>query len=278
MSFKTILSIIGVDGDASDLLAASDLCQRTGAHLDVVVVAAVPAAPFGEITGAGYSAWNIAWEEESNRLEARTAEFRELLKQRRSPGDIQPLYCLQGSIDEEIALRARYADVSLIGNELIKDKFLFHRVLNGALFQSPGPVILGAKRKPLNLAPKTILVAWNSSLEAGKAVRHAMEMLVGADSVHVVLVDPIATSYAMGQEPGADVAAYLARQGVKVTIDVVASGGHDTTDVLRQQAIDINADFIVMGGYGHSRTREWIFGGVTRSMTDEPSVPVLLAH
>jgi nucleotide-binding universal stress UspA family protein len=82
----------------------------------------------------------------------------------------------------------------------------------------------------------------------------------------------------MGQEPGADIATYLARQGVKATVDVVASSGRETSDVLRQQAADINADLIVMGGYGHSRMREWIFGGVTKSMIENPPVPVLLAH
>jgi nucleotide-binding universal stress UspA family protein len=278
MSFKTILSIVGVDERDSDLIAAAELCQRIGAHLNALVVASVPPAPYGDITGAAYSTWSMAWEEENKRVEARTSELRGLLSQKDMPGDVQPIYCLQGSIDDEIAERARYADVSLIGSELIKDEFLFHRVLDGALFQSPGPVMLAPKGKAVDLAPKTVLLAWNSSLEAGKAARHAMEMLVRADSVHIVLVDPQATSDAMGQEPGADIATYLARQGVKATVDVVASSGREISDVLRQQAADINADLIVMGGYGHSRMREWIFGGVTKSMIENPPVPVLLAH
>lgn len=278
MSFKTILSIIGVDERNSDLIAASELCQRTGAHLSAIVVASVPPAPFGDVTGAAYSTWSIAWEEENKRVEERTAELTTLLGHKDLPGDVQSVYCLQGSIDEEVAQRARYADVSLIGGELIRDEFLFHRVLDGALFQSPSPVILAPKGKPVELAPKTVLLAWNSSLEAGKAMRHAMEMLIEADNVHIVLVDPVATTDAMGEEPGADVATYLVRHGVKATVDVVAGGGREIGDVLRQQATDIDADFIVMGGYGHSRMREWIFGGVTKSMIENPPVPVLLAH
>lgn len=278
MPFKTILSIIGVDENDSDLIAAAELCQRAGAHLNAIVVASVPPAPFGDTTGAAYSTWAVAWQEENARVEARTEELRTLLKEKDMLGDVQSVYCLQGSVDEEVAEHARYADISFIGSDLTRDETLFRRVLDGALFQAPSPVIIAGKGKPVDLAPKTVLVAWNASLEAGKAVRHAMEMLVGADSVHIVVVDPVATSDAMGEEPGADIAAYLVRHGVKITVDVVASGGREISDALRQQATDINADLIVMGGYGHSRMRERIFGGVTRSMIEKPSVPVLLAH
>jgi nucleotide-binding universal stress UspA family protein len=278
MPFKTIFNIVGVDESAGDLLAAAALCQRTGAHLTAAVVACVPPAPFGDITGAAYSAWSVAWEAESKQVEDRTAELRSLLSEKNLPGEVIPLYCLRSSIDEEVARRARYADLSLIGEGLMQDEFLFRQVLEGVLLQSPAPVILAPAGRPVDLAPQTVLVAWNASLEAGAAVRHAMEMLVGAADVRIVLVDPLAESNETGQEPGADIATFLARHGVKATVDVIASGGHAVDDALRRHAADINADLVVMGGYGHSRMRELIFGGVTRSMIEKPAIPVLLAH
>lgn len=278
MPFKTIFNIVGVDESAGDLLAAAELCEATGAHLSAAVIACVPPAPFGDITGAAYSAWSVAWEAESKRVEDRTIELRSLLAEKGLPGEVNAVYCLRSSIDEEVAQRARYADLSLIGEGLMQDDFLFRRVLEGVLFQSPAPVVLAPSSKPVNFTPKTVLVAWNSSLEAGVAVRHAMEMLVGAADVRIVLVDPLAESNEAGQEPGADIATFLVRHGVKVTVDVIASGGREVDEALRQHAADINADLIVMGGYGHSRMRELIFGGVTRSMIEKPAIPVLFGH
>jgi nucleotide-binding universal stress UspA family protein len=81
-----------------------------------------------------------------------------------------------------------------------------------------------------------------------------------------------------GAEPGADIAAYLARHGLTVTVDQLAGGGRPVADVLKQHATDIGADLIVMGAYSHSRIRERIFGGVTRSFIEGARLPVLMAH
>ena len=75
-----------------------------------------------------------------------------------------------------------------------------------------------------------------------------------------------------------DPARGLARHGVKVGVDRLPSSGQSVATVLKQHATDMDADLIVMGGYGHSRLRERIFGGVTRSMLDEPVLPILMAR
>jgi nucleotide-binding universal stress UspA family protein len=122
------------------------------------------------------------------------------------------------------------------------------------------------------------MVAWDSRIEASNAVSHALSLLAAADDVHVVLVDPLEGESGQGAEPGADLAAYLARHGVKVTVDRVSRQGRTVAATLRQHAIDTSADLLVMGGYGHSRLRERIFGGVTRTMIDELPLPVLMAR
>jgi nucleotide-binding universal stress UspA family protein len=278
MPIKTILSILGVDQDATDLVNAAELSERSGAHLTAVIVGCVPPAPFGEVAGGVYSSWSLNWEAENERLEIQTQKLRDLLEERRLHGDVRAAYCLQGTVEEEIGNRARYADVSLIGAGLLADDFLLKRVLGGALFRSPTPVILTSKEAKVELAPRTILVAWNAGLEAGRALRSSLDMLVGAENVHLALVDPAATTSAMGEEPGADIAAFLARHGVKTTVDRLASCGRQTDAVLRQHALDIDAGLIVMGAYSHSRLQERIFGGTTTSMIETPGTPVLLAH
>ena len=103
-------------------------------------------------------------------------------------------------------------------------------------------------------------------------------MLTGADDVRLVLVDPVQGEDYHGDEPGADAAAYLARHGVKVTIDRLPRMNQSVSEVLRQHAVDTSAELLVMGAYGHSRLRERLFGGVTKSMISEPPLPLLLAR
>jgi nucleotide-binding universal stress UspA family protein len=278
MTFKTILGVIGIDHDNADTISVASLADRSGAHLGAIVVACVPPPPFSEMAGEAYEAWSQMWEDENSRLERRVGELRQLLKDKGLPGDLQPVYCIQGDVAQQVGERACYADVTVVGGDMLKDEFLLKRVLDGAIFNAPTPTILVPKGKEIDFAPKRVLVAWNAGVEAGRALRQSIDLLAGAEDVRVVVVDPQATSYAMGQEPGADIAAFLTRHGVKTTVDVLASGGHEVDEVLRQHAVDTNADLIVMGAYGHSRLRERIFGGTTASMIESPTIPVLFAH
>ena len=128
------------------------------------------------------------------------------------------------------------------------------------------------------MKPKCVLVAWDASLEASRAVRESLDILSAADEVRVVMVDPIEDERHHGAEPGADVATYLSRHGVKVAVDRLPSSNHSFAEVLRQHAVDTGADLLVMGAYGHSRLRERIFGGVTRSMIEDTGLPIIMAR
>jgi nucleotide-binding universal stress UspA family protein len=122
------------------------------------------------------------------------------------------------------------------------------------------------------------MVAWDARIEAARAVREAIDMLAAADDVHVVLVDPKAHLWDHGEEPGADIAAYLARHGAKVTVHRLPGQGMTVAEVLRRHAGDMAADLVVIGAYGHSRLRERIFGGTTKSMLEDATVPLFMAR
>jgi nucleotide-binding universal stress UspA family protein len=155
---------------------------------------------------------------------------------------------------------------------------LKQRIVEGALFSSGKPLlIVPAGAKP-TLAPNTIVVGWDSRIEASRAVREALGMMKSAGQVRLAVIDPEQGESAHGEEPGADAAAYLARHGVNVSVDRLPSGGEPVAAVLTRHAVDCGADLLVMGGYGHSRLRERIFGGVTRSMLEAPKLPVLMAR
>ncbi|MGX7875499.1 universal stress protein [Mesorhizobium sp. ORM6] len=92
------------------------------------------------------------------------------------------------------------------------------------------------------------------------------------------MIDLVEDERHHGAEPGADVATYLSRHGVKVTVDRLPSSNHSIADALRQHAVDTNAELMVMGPYGHSRLRERIFGGLTKSAIEEPGLLILVAR
>jgi nucleotide-binding universal stress UspA family protein len=122
---------------------------------------------------------------------------------------------------------------------------------------------------------KNVMVAWDGSPTASRAVHAALPMLQMADKVTVVMVD---TGKRTHGEPGSDIATYLARHGLDVTIDVVPRPSGGVADAILNYVSDQNVDLVVMGGYGHSRMREFLFGGATREILASMTVPVLMAH
>ena len=102
-----------------------------------------------------------------------------------------------------------------------------------------------------------------------------LPLLEMATSVEVTIVG---TSRNLGGEPGVDVATYLARHGLDVTVNSVARDADDVAGSLNAHVREIDADFLVMGAYGHSRLREFIVGGATRDMLERMTVPTVMAH
>jgi nucleotide-binding universal stress UspA family protein len=109
-------------------------------------------------------------------------------------------------------------------------------------------------------------------------VADALPLLAKADAVEVLVVDPQRRAEGHGQEPGADIARHLVRHGAHVEVRPLASGGKDVGPLLLSQAAAFNADLLVMGAYGHSHLREWMFGGVTRTVLYEAGLPVLMSR
>jgi nucleotide-binding universal stress UspA family protein len=102
--------------------------------------------------------------------------------------------------------------------------------------------------------------------------------MVSAERVIVLSVDPRTSASEHGPEPGADVAGWLARHGVKVTVQRDVASDADVGNVILSRAADFGIDLIVMGLYGHSRVREVMLGGASRTLLSSMTVPVLMAH
>ena len=101
---------------------------------------------------------------------------------------------------------------------------------------------------------------------------------IAAQSVTILVVDPRPGAAGHGELPGADIALHLARHGVKAQVETTASGGIGAGNVLLSRASDLETDLLVMGAYGHSRVRELLLGGATRTILESMTIPVLMAH
>ncbi|KQV36658.1 universal stress protein [Rhizobium sp. Root1204] len=274
MPFKTILSVTGATTIDDDLRVATDLCRQVGAHLSALVIARAP-------TGR-YATLSPGWLEERDQnlqaLDACAKRVREKLARNELSFDVGSLYVEVAGPNFDIGERAHYADLVLVGPSVFRDSDLKQQVMDGCLFQAGRPLLIAPPGSTSTLQPKTILLAWDSRQSSAHAAQQALELMVNARSVHVTMVDPNAAPWASGEEPGADVAAYLARHRINVTVDILPSAGRSVAQVLQQHAVDVAADVIVMGAYGHSRLREFIVGGVTRSMLAEARLPILMGR
>jgi nucleotide-binding universal stress UspA family protein len=126
-------------------------------------------------------------------------------------------------------------------------------------------------------AGKRVLVAWNASAEASRAIADALPLLARAESVNVIVFET-GKAGDHGEEPGADAALYLARHGVKATVSRYGSPDIDIGSQILSRAADMTADLIVMGAYGHSRMRELVLGGATRTILESMTAPVLMSR
>ena len=276
MPFKTMLTVTGVDHSDADTKIAARLSRQAKAHLSVLALAVAAPPPVGEYAAAVSDAWLEERREDERDLAKRAKALTALVAQEGVSADVTEEYAEQAWVDIAVGGHARYADLTIIGPELARTTDLKTRVLNGVLFEAERPALIVPEDGRATLRPRIVLVAWNSKLEASRAVRESIELLAGADTVHVTMVDPDAG--ASGPEPGSGIAAYLARHGAKVIIDRLPGEGLSTTEVLMRHASDISADLVVMGAYGHSRLRQRIFGGVTRSVIESVPLPVFLAR
>jgi nucleotide-binding universal stress UspA family protein len=153
----------------------------------------------------------------------------------------------------------------------------------------PELVALGAGR-PVLVLPYTapaeralplgerVMVAWNASAQATRAVNDAMPLLAGAKRVVVLAVNPEQGPRGHGAVPGADLALHLARHGVKAEAGAIQAEDVEVGSMLLSRAADEGVDLIVMGVYGHSRLRELTLGGVSRHLFEHMTVPVFMSH
>jgi nucleotide-binding universal stress UspA family protein len=171
---------------------------------------------------------------------------------------------------------ARRFDLAIVGQAEPEANSVEELIAEATLFQSGRPVIVVPYIQKAPLKLDNVMVCWDGSRQAARAIADAMPLLEKAGRVEVVI---IANEHGKQDEiEGADLGQHLARHGLKVEVNRMAGGKIDVGDALLSHVADSGADFIVMGGYGHSRLREFVLGGVTHTILRSMTVPALMAH
>jgi nucleotide-binding universal stress UspA family protein len=177
---------------------------------------------------------------------------------------------------DQLGQLARRFDLAIVGQPERKMGATVEVIDEGVLFESGRPVIFVPYIQKAGLKLDRVLVCWDGSRSATRAVADAMPFLQKAKQVEIVIV---ASKAGKADEiPGADLGQHLARHGLKVDVKRITSPDIDVTSTILSYAADSSADMIVMGGYGHSRLREFILGGTTRGILETMTVPVLMSH
>jgi nucleotide-binding universal stress UspA family protein len=181
--------------------------------------------------------------------------------------------------EEVAALHGRHADLCVIGGPAGGARLSrFDAGFLSLLTQTGRPVLMVPVGARLTAPPRRAVLAWQPRREAARAAHDALSLLPAGARVDVLMVEPVPGELQHGEQPGADIAAHLARHGLEVRVVSLPREGHDVASVLTGYARREAADLLVMGGYGHSRFREMMLGGVTRHMLEHAPVPMLLAH
>lgn len=260
MAYKDLLVIVDDDPHTRERVShAADLAERFDAHLTGLCVSVMNGQEAKDQTARAHA----LFDEEIGR--------RSISTEWRAAADFPT---------DAAVVQSRYADLVVLG-QLDPEEPL-------APVNNPRPedIVLSAGRPILTIPyvgrydaiGQRVLVAWDASREATRALSDAMPLLASASTVTILTIDPATGRTEHGDIPGADIALHLARHGVNARVEKTASGGIGIGDVLLSRASDLGADLLVMGAYGHSRMRELVLGGATRTVLRSMTLPVFMSH
>ncbi len=261
------------------LRLAADIARKHGAHLTGLHVYDPMPALFVPDPSGGAVIAELLEQLRADAIAAATrieAGFREQLRREGIAGEWR---LVEGSVPQRTALHARYADLVILGQDNpAAEEDADGVTIEATLFTSGRPVLLVPFAGRFETLGRRVLIGWNASREASRAVHDALPLIAGAEQVTILAVNPESGGGPHGEEPGADIARHLARHGLAVTVERTAAAEVGAGDLLLNRAAEIGADLIVTGAYGHSRFRELVLGGVTRTLLRQMTVPVLMAH
>ena len=277
---KDIIVNLGLNGvtDAHDPAVdyAISLAGKFDAHVLGLAFAYEPIIPGAVMGGIPPEFIESQRAESDKKANAAIARFEAAAKQAGISAESRTISSSVSGASDLLGRLARRFDMVVVGQP---DRELGtpDDVLDeAALFESGRPVVFVPFIQKGDLKLDRIMVCWDGSRAATRAIADSLPILQKAKQVEIVMV---ASKAATGDEiAGVDLGQHLARHGLKVDVKRITSPDIDVASTILSHAADSGADMIVMGGYGHSRLREFVLGGVTKTILETMTVPVLMSH
>lgn len=259
---------------AMRLDVAARLAARHGAYLTGLFVVDMPLPMVVDPAGGGAALASLLEDLRSAALDDASkaeAAFRARCDRDGIPNEWR---VEEGTTADKVTAAARSADLVVLGQPDAAEE-PGAALLDDAIFFSGRPVLVVPYAGSFSAIGRRVLVGWKPGREAARAVHDALPLLAGAELVTVLSVNP-----GGGPEdlPGAAICRHLARHGIAAEARGTEAAGLAEGDALLNAAADLGADLLVVGAYGHSRLREIVLGGVTRTLLDRMTVPVLFSH
>jgi nucleotide-binding universal stress UspA family protein len=265
---KDIVVNLGLGARAPAGVYAISVAVAFEAHVLGAAVSYEPVIPGNTLGGIP------SYRESENKAHAAIGRFEQAAKREGLSYETRILSTSIAGAADQLGRIGRRFDLIVLGQP---ERNSPNDVINEAvLFESGRPVIFVPFIQKGGMTLDRIMVCWDGSRAAARAVADALPFLKKAKQVDIVIVSDKPSS--KDEIPGADLGQHLARHSLEVEIKYIVSPEVDVPSTILSQAADFAADMIVMGGYGHSRLREFVLGGVTRSMLKSMTVPVLMSH
>jgi nucleotide-binding universal stress UspA family protein len=229
-------------------------------------------ADWSGLRSGDYLAAEAQAAETAERIEA---TFKERLRIGHVEGDWR---MTSGKLSEAAVLQARNADLVIVGQADPEHPLTRGPFVEDLLLTAGRPMLLIPYVGHFETLGTKVLIGWNNSREATRAVNDAIPLLAKAASVTVLSARPSGRKPATHDATGAEITRHLARHGIRAEAAQTVMASSSASDVLLSYAADVSADLLVVGGYGHSRLRELVLGGVTRDLLHHMTLPVLMSH
>jgi nucleotide-binding universal stress UspA family protein len=254
---------------------AVSVAKAFGAHITGVAFVYEPVIPDTVMGGIPTDLIEIQREENTKAAKAAVDRFDTVARTAGVTAAVRMLDASLGGAATTFGQIARRFDISVVGQANPERGAAAELMIEGALFESGRPLIVVPYIQNQGLKLDRVILSWDGGRTAARAIADAMPLLERAKAVDLVIV----TERGKNEEiTGATMSEHLAHHGVAAAVKRIAKGDIAVQDAILDYVADSGADLIVMGGYGHSRLREFILGGVTRSILKSMTVPVLMSH
>jgi nucleotide-binding universal stress UspA family protein len=276
MALKDILTIVDLAGSQSAVKYALDLAASNDAHATGLAISFEPVVPAFAAAPMPVDYLQAAHEQAIAAAKEAQKNFDELARVAAVKSESRTAEILTGGPLEGVLQHCRTTDMVVVG-QVNPDapEPMRELLIETLLFESGVPVLLVPYIGVAKSTANNVLIGWDGSSTATRAIHASLPMLAKAEKITVLVVEKNAHP---DSQPGAEIATYLARHNLDVTIDVITNPQAGIADTLLNYISDHGNDLVVMGGYGHSRLREFLFGGATREILAAMTVPVLMAH